>query len=223
MTASRHLPAMVAAVLLAGSGVVHGVWTERWAADETAHRAAEALDRMPSSVGDWVGEEAALSEPEVRFAELAGYALRHYRHVPTNRTITVLVMCGDPGPISVHPPTACYKGAGYRIAGNVRRCSISSSMSDNRFVRDTFQVADFRKPPSAGFGQVRIFWAWSADGQWTAPDNPRLAFAGAPALFKLYVTSEMDNASKPDEKSTAEAFLQQLLPQLRTTVFAPSP
>ena len=62
--------------------------------------------------------------------------------------------------------------------------------------------------------QLRIWWAWNDGKGWRAPDYPRLAFGGAPALFKMYVVEEA--ALKSD---ASEEFLRVLLPALDEALF----
>ena len=216
---SRQLPGAVALLLILSSGVVHGVWTNRWSTEQAVSVAAEALDVMPLAVGDWEATDETLNTADVQLAELSGYVLRQYAQPYNGRTVSVLLMCGPPGPVAVHPPTACYRGAGYQMQANPRHHSISSSETGPA-LRDSFLVADFQKSTAVDFRQTRIFWAWSADGHWSVPEHPRIAFAGIPALFKLYVTCDTESGDEPVKGSDAESFLQQLLPELRATVFA---
>ena len=44
---------------------------------------------------------------------MTGYLLRTYTHRISGETFQVLLVCGKPGPTSLHPPDVCYQGAGY--------------------------------------------------------------------------------------------------------------
>jgi hypothetical protein len=69
----------------------------------------------------------------------------------------------------------------------------------------SYFVAEFEKKTPTTFERHRVRWAWTTDGTWTAPDNPRLAF-GFPAareLFKLYVVTAVPfDAAEKNEPDT---------------------
>jgi hypothetical protein len=58
-----------------------------------------------------------------------------------------------------------------------------------------------------------VRWAWTTDGAWIAPDNPRWQFAGqlrAPVLYKVYVATplpETDGDESPEDDATTKAFV----------------
>ena len=67
--------------------------------------------------------------------------------------------------------------------------------------------------------QLHIFWAWSATGDWQAPDNPRLTFARAPLLYKLYVLREGTTDGERLEEDSCKEFIKRLLPELEQCLF----
>lgn len=214
------LPLLIGTLLLVGSGLVHGMWTGRWQSAESLARAASAVDLVPKTIGDWdTVRETEVSDEEKKVAELAGSLARQYRNRRTGDVVSLLLMCGKPGPISVHPPTACYTGLGYQQVGSTRthRCSTGEQET---LARHEFQTAQFASPKRGDSLQPRIYWSWSVNGVWHVPDNPRLSFAGGPALFKIYVAFESDDVTKSKVKLPPERFLEELLPVLREHVFA---
>ena len=40
----------------------------------------------------------------------------------------------------------------------------------------------FKKEEGTGTQYLRVFWTWSYDGRWIAPDLPRVAFVGQPGV-----------------------------------------
>src|SRR5437016_2756938 len=94
------LPAAVAAVIVI-QGFVHGLWSGRWGASDELNRAAARLDRIPNAIGDWRGKPEQLGEKEVEMAGYTNYVLRRYES-PGGHTVTVLIGCGRPGPLSLH-------------------------------------------------------------------------------------------------------------------------
>jgi hypothetical protein len=65
---------------------------------------------------------------------------------------------------------------------------------------------------------VRICWAWSANGKWTAPVYPELSFVRG-TLYKLYVVSD-ESEKVPNDDAQLVDFLTQLLAMLQTSLFA---
>src|SRR5829696_5002011 len=100
----RFLPAVVALSLVAAYGVFEGLWTERWGPSANAGVVVERLAAVPLTVGEWEAQELTLSPREVEKAEISGYLSRQYVHRPTGNTLTVLLVCGRPGPVSLHTP-----------------------------------------------------------------------------------------------------------------------
>jgi hypothetical protein len=187
---AQKLATMTALVLIISSGIVHGVWTNRWSAEDQTSAAVKALQKLPASIGNWDAADLTLTDAEIKHAELSGYVLRQYQHEHTQRSVSLLLMCGQPGPVAVHAPTACYLGAGYRMVGNPLRHSVAPEADQGQTAFDSFFVASFRRNSPVEADHTRIFWAWSTDGNWSNPDHPRVAFANAPALFKLYLIGQ---------------------------------
>lgn len=175
----------VAGVMMLGAGFAHGVVTNRWSPVDIHTDAASKLDNLPTQIGDWESRDEELNAEAVRIAELTGYVHRQYVNHRTNQHVSLLLMCGRPGPISVHPPTACFRGAGYQQIGK----TIQKTINPNESSRHVFRSADFDMPESLKPDHPRIYWAWSNDGNWQSPGNPRTHFAGAQILYKLYVTT----------------------------------
>lgn len=217
----KIIPAIVATVLISASGFVHGMWTGRWRSSDVSMKATSSLNAIPERFGDWlmVGE-SALSDEEKKVAESAESISRRYRNQRSGDIASVLLMVGKPGPLSVHPPTACYAALGYQQIGTagIYVCEIPGSDGISR--RHLFQKAQFVSPKNTELVQPQVYWGWSADGSWSCPDNPRLAFVGASKLFKLYVAYESNGSSKSKRQNPAECILNELLPVLSKFVFA---
>ena len=216
---SNFIPSIVALVAIIASGVVHGTMTHRWDQSDEAKAAADRLQLLPSTLGHWESTDGKIDPESARIAGLTGYCYRRYEHSRTGETVTMVLMCGSPGPVSVHPPTACYSDAGYELIGTPEDYLVEFQPDDADAYFDKFLVADFRKPDELAADQARIFWTWSADGNWQTPDNPRLAFASAGALYKLYVTEDVPIGANDIEGSASERFLRVVLPELRNSVF----
>ena len=206
---TRHFAApLMAVVLIAGSTIVHGRWTHRWDDSGELETATAAMQSLPDRFGSWtLLEDLSKSDEELAVAEANGCLFRRYRNRDTKEVVTVLMLCGRPGPISVHPPTACYRARGYRMTRGPMPASIDSH---------GFRLAEFQNPASITGDRVAILWGWSHDGDWSAPSNPRVAFAGQPFLEKLYVTWSRDRDERPLDESVPSEFLAEFLPVART-------
>lgn len=173
--------------------------------------AVQRLDAIPQTIGFWDSTDNTLSQREIDVAGIEGYIRREYRNSATGYTINLTILCGQSGPMSVHPPTACFEGVGYTLASGPSVTSAKST--DSGFVYE-FNKSSFRQGDAAVPEIVRVFWAWAPDGEWEAPANPRFAFRGQPYLYKIYVTDR----GLEDHNNTAlpqiEAFLKDALPTI---------
>src|SRR5262245_13026212 len=112
---TRLLPALLALALVVAYGVAEGTWTGRWVPAAAPHEAAARLADVPTTLGDWQGKDQTLDHRVAAQAELSGSLLRYYTHKTTGETLTVLLVCGRPGPVSVHTPDVCFVGSGYAL------------------------------------------------------------------------------------------------------------
>jgi hypothetical protein len=197
--------------LVLGYGYLEGRWTHRWQPSRQLERAAGRLDKLPLHVGNWEGEEHQLDPRQVAKGEISGYKMRHYTQRTTGKAVSMLLVCGRPGPMSLHTPEVCYPGAGFRQQDEPRREKIAGTAE--------FWVARFHKPDAPDPEALRIYWGWTTGGTWKAPDHPRLAFASAPGLYKLYVIEPLHPLQEKQEYLAPE-FLKDLLPELERHLFS---
>jgi hypothetical protein len=66
---------------------------------------------------------------------------------------------------------------------------------------------------------LRLFWSWSGDGSWQAPDYPHRTFARYPFLYKLYVIRPLIKPDEPLAGDPCQEFLGLLLPELKKSLF----
>ena len=67
--------------------------------------------------------------------------------------------------------------------------------------------------------RLHVVYAWNAGMGWTAADNPRFSFAGHSRLFKLQMATPIPAETKAHD-AASQRFLQDLLPELDSTLFA---
>jgi hypothetical protein len=214
---TRTLPLIVAAAVLLVSGILHGVWTDRWKAAEEPARFADRLAQVPRVIGDWEsGESQELDAKRVEMAQLSGYLLRNYENRRDRSHVSLLIVAGRSGPVATHPPDICYVGSGFALAAPPTRFPLQTAAPGQP---SEFWAAKFRKGDDAAPSQLRILWAWSGGGPWQAPDTPRLVFARYPALYKLYLVRPLTNADEPLDRDPCLDFLRTLLPELQRSLF----
>lgn len=213
------LSGLTAAVLiLFVSGLVHGFWTQRWGQSRKLEEAAARLAAVPLALGEWQGEAVELDSEAVAHSGLAACWMRTYRHAQRDRQVSVLLMCGRPGPTSVHTPEWCYSGAGYEMTAPPVQQTVTAG--DGSLAE--FWMARFVKPEAAEPSHLRIFWSWNAAGAWQAPKYPRLTFGRYPALYKLYLIRNESPSEQKSEDDPSLEFMRVLLPELGR-VLASSP
>jgi hypothetical protein len=210
MTLKTILPAIVFAAVALGAGIAQGIYSERWIAASTVDDAVKLIDNIPATIGDWQGTQKPLDASDLARAGIKGHYYYNYVDSRTGAALEVFLVCGRPGPISVHTPDICYAGAGYQTDGDpqIQLVDLGQGISQQLW------SAKFRKPNSLNAPQLEIFWTWSAGDGWSAPENPRFAFAKNHALYKLYVIRHVSPRDKESSKEIYKDFLKSLLPAL---------
>lgn len=180
-----------AIVLLTAGGVVHGMWTHRWAERMPGQGGEDLLARITDPVGEWKPgdffEIKAINVPDK-----TQIVSRRFLHEKSNRSLVVSLSSGVPGVVAAHTPDVCYLGSGYKLKNTVTKDSVSLPGGGTA----AFYVADFQKTTATVSETVRVRWCWSSDGPWEAPEYPRLYYARRqlqlPVLYKLYIVNVVD-------------------------------
>lgn len=202
----RSLPLLVGIAAVAAAAFDSGRHSGRWGTSEEMTVVAERLHNVKSEIGDWRSEPEKLDARQLEVAGVESYESRLYVNRKTGARVRILLICGRPGPISVHEPTICYTSAGYGQSGGIEKLALGD---------DVFKVGKFVKG-APDPDSLRILWAWTTDGRWTAPDNPRRTFGrGTDALMKLYVIRQLGPEDATATQDSAEALLGDLLPELK--------
>ncbi|HYV35441.1 MAG TPA: exosortase-associated EpsI family protein [Gemmataceae bacterium] len=208
---------ITATVLIVGFGIWEANWTGRFSLSNEPKIAADKMSSVPLTIGDWTGTARDLAPRQVARAEMTGYLLRTYVN-SKSEAIQVLLVCGRPGPTSLHPPNVCYQGAGYQLmAAPVKHTITGPSPNET----NDFWMAGFQKT-GPNVDPLRIFWAWTATGAWAASDNPRWTFGSQHFLYKLYIIRALPRLDEPLENDPAIEFMREFLPELRKSLFSPA-
>ncbi len=207
---TRTHATVVALLLLLAGGLLHGLCAERWTPSPLLEEAVARVAQVPLEIGDWQGKAESDDVESFDMAGARGYWTRIYTHRRSGTRVLVILMCGRPGRMAVHTPEVCYRGAGYDMPDDATRQPLETG--------GAFWTAIFSKPADMNSG-LRLFWAWSTDGTWEAPANPRWQFRGQPFLYKLYVAHDLAGADAGPAGDAGAEFLRPLLPALQQALF----
>jgi len=218
----KPLPVLVAVALLVFSGLVHGLWTNRWHGSDALAKAVARVDHVPLTAGAWKGSPLGPpDEDPAAFAKAGavGYWMRRYVNQKDGSQVTAILMCGQHSAIAVHPPEVCYTASGYEVIEPPAPFLVKSAPGVTTPAE--FRTSVFATSRNeAGAKRLRIFWSWNATGEWLAPaGDARWTFRGAPFLYKLYVVHDITGAAGPPEGDPGVAFLSCLVPELQNALF----
>lgn len=206
-------PIAVAVVLLGLTTFVQGQWSERWVKIDSAvvKRWSGHMARIPLTIGDWEGSDAQkASEAEKRIAKFEEERPLNYHEKHSGANVHVALVCGLGRNVSVHTPEKCYLAAGYTLGEQPGRHTIT--LADG--TKAEFYTAIFIKERPEGIERLRIFWAWNDGSGWDAPAWPKVAYARAPALYKMYLICPMPRHDTKITDLPVEEFAKQFLPLL---------
>jgi hypothetical protein len=210
----KILVILSAGIVLIASGVVHGVWTDRWSEQTDLVETADRLERLPMTIGAWHGTTVEMEkDPNTG---LAGMVARRYVHAKTGKAVTLFLACGRAGAVCTHTPDVCYAGSGFEVEKPMRFALPSTTAQ----APPEFWTARFVRERATGRTNLRIFWSWHDAQTWKVADNPRLSFAGEKILYKLYLIREMVQTDEPIEGDACVEFMQDVLPSFRSSVLA---
>ncbi len=207
VTRRRHLGLIVLLLAITlVTGAVHGRLTQRWGPVPDLLAAARHLESFPQQFGDWqLLKMEPIDESTIQMLSCAGYVNRQYVNRKTGQTVSVAIMLGPSGPISVHTPEVCYSSRAYSIKDPRKPISISDSEGQSH----TFWNLSFRtNTPSTE--QLRVYYAWYGKRGWEASTSPRFEFAGRALLFKLQIAS-LGPAVPRDQQDPCAEFLAAML------------
>lgn len=191
--------------LVVCGALVNGAVTQRWNVFATDADLTGRLHALEVRFEDWAPTEVPTEMP---LHERSTATSRRYQS-PAGRVASVSFISGIPGSVATHTPDVCYPGSGYKTLRGMRKEPFTTpdGRASERY------VADFEKRTQTRVDRVRVRWAWTTDGAWTAPDNPRWQFAGqlrSPALYKVYVATPLpdaDESESPEDDATTKAFV----------------
>jgi hypothetical protein len=210
----RMLTFAAGLVVVIASGWVYGAWTQRWQKSANLEARAAKLRELPDDFGPWKGEPAELDADALAMVGAEGWWVRRFRDERNGATLLAIILCGRPGPLSVHKPETCYGGAGYESESPAIKYTPADLKGSECW------TGKFQEPRTGG-NELRIFWSWYGEDGWRASDNPRWDFARLPALYKLYVVRQTAGRAQQLDDDPAADFLRRLLPEAARVLSEP--
>jgi hypothetical protein len=206
---------LVGATLL--GGIIHGRMNRRWGGRQELPELAARLKELPTEIGPWhMRAEQPLAPAAEAMLECAGYVSRQYENRKTGEVVTMAVLLGPAGPISVHTPDVCYSSQEYTI----RQAPEQTQFGANEGSHDELFSTTLQST-RLDAGYLRVYYGWSAGGPWSAPPDARFAFAGRPYLYKLQVAGSLSSPVAEKASDPCLNFIKELLPVVRQYLVEP--
>ena len=201
------------------AGWMHDNMTDRWGPKTSLSTAAQRLTRpLPDRLGNWqLRRENEISDDVTRVLQCPAYVSRVYEHAETGDIVSVALLLGPSGPIAVHTPEVCYSSRDYSIASERKETPIvDGDGNSHTFWEVTVQSKEIDS------SSLRVFYGWTRGTGWEAARSPRFAYGGAPYLYKLQLSCDVQRGAAPTDFDPCDDFLSQFLPQIRSRLIDPA-
>lgn len=219
------IPAIVIVVLLFLQMVPYRklTWQTREATPEQKEF-ARRLGTVPLEFGDWKSEPANINQRELEASAATGcYARDFTNRYDPEKKIEVFIVCGHPQDVTIHTPDRCYKASGFKEDDEARKFPVDYGKEYGKDV--AFFWTNRYKAGTEAEGQqsLRVFWSFSDDGIWLAPNFARLTLGRSPAIYKIYAIAPLKSGkNEQPEESPCKDFLREFLPLLNASLFPPA-
>jgi hypothetical protein len=214
----KKSPILTAFLALVLTGLLHGRITNRWGRSDNLEAAVGKLEHLPLSAGDWDGTLLELNTDPAATKGMGAYVGARFVNRLTGDAMSITLICGRAGPLSLHPPTICLPSHGH-----TQKSPLVKTQVPWKGCRQAaeFMVADFGRPVGSLEEGVHVYWSYSHNGDWVVPENPRVTWARERAVFKLYVARPSMRADSPLEEDPTLPFVRAYLPELEKVLFGP--
>lgn len=221
MTKMQLILAGVIGVVAIGGAYTQGTITDRWS-NEVSQRLGVFTDRLtgvPAEIGDWTSTDTQVNERQFEASHCHGCISRVYENSEGQR-VNVFLVSGKAIHVTQHSPDWCYVAAGYEM----RKDPVVYGFDVDGITRPEFLHADFERITSTENTKLRILWSFTEDGRWTGSKLASYAFAGKPALYKVYLIADINeqNASSLADGPIV-AFAKEFLPAIEPVLFPEGP
>jgi hypothetical protein len=200
-----------------GGAILQGRMTDRWE-DEVSEKLAtytQRLEGVPTQIGDWTSQETQVNERQFAASHCHGRISRVYRN-SKGQTVNVFLVSGKALHVTQHSPDWCYVAAGYEM----KKDPVVYGFDVDGIQRPEFLHADFQKFTATETTRLRILWSFTEEGKWSASKLATYAFAGKPALYKVYLITEVNDQNGSSlADGPAVAFAKEFLPAIEPILF----
>lgn len=211
---------LLTTVLTIAAGVVQGTLSNRWGASDSLRQAGDKLVTFPEKFKSWEMTKAdGLEKEAIDQLQPAGYFHRIYVNRNTGAAVSVTVLLGQSGPISVHTPEICFGSRNHQQVGERQKIAISDKDGDNTIWKTTFRLSSVDAP------MQNIYYGWSTGEHWIAAENPRFSYATKPFLYKIQLASQVPASKFKHNDPTNDPgfqFLTDCLPVLHSYLQHPA-
>jgi hypothetical protein len=209
---------ILVAALTVLSGVLQGNMRNRWGPSADVLSAANKLVEIPSQFADWrLQSSGELDESASKMLECAACIVRNYENRATGDVVSVTLLLGPPGPISVHTPEICFGSRNFKSMGKRQLTSIRRADGSD----DELWMLDYKANNLRG-DLLRICYAWTVGDRWSATKDPRFQFAAQPYLYKIQLSAHLLPGVITESQDPCHKFLQDFLPVARKYLIEPS-
>lgn len=188
----------------------------------TAAELAQRFEQVPMVVGEWEAKgDLEVSKDIRQRAGAVGHVSRMYKNADGDEVVLWLIV-GHPRDVVRHTPDICYPSQGFRQLKEAvpHEFKLESSPDGSEAAQAEFWTAAFNREANRQETTERVFWAWSVDGDWEAPKNPRYHFpASYRALFKMYFTVRETESNAGAALSPANDFAEVFIPAVNPILF----
>ena len=211
------IPVFLGFVALVGVTAAQGVLTGRWVgknvSEELRQNATRLESSFPKEFGAWKMVAETQADPaQLKVAGAVGHISREYQNSETGARVGVFVVCATPSDASGHTPDRCYPSAGFEIAEQEHRETITL---EDGGTAEAFS-GSFKKPGES----LRIFWTYAVTGKWIAPQIARIELANNASVFKIYAIIDETAMPRGEGSRMGLQFLSDLIPEFDRVIFS---
>ncbi len=217
-----YAPVAVTVVLIAGLTYWEGIYSDRFVSSSVdAAEFGKRFAKVPSKIGDWVGEDRPEDAATLEVAGAVSHVSRRYVNSETTAKVDLWLIVGHARDVCRHTPDICYPSHGFAQLGNTVKQRIEVPGEEPA----TFFTAKFRDESEQGGEVVRVFWAWNGNrpdkdqDDWEAPDYQKQHFGNNRALYKMYFTASMKDKDEPVSDNAAIEFGKLMIPVVNRALF----
>lgn len=196
-------------------GILDGQRRFRWGTDSELVELASRLEDFPKQIGEWrCASDTLIDKSANSQLQPITYINRVYVNDASQMQASVFILLGPTGPTAVHTPDICFSSRDFSILQKRQIVSVDpANLSPSKCYETRFQSRD------ASGTYLKSWYAWTIDGNWQAPDNPRYFFSGSRFLFKIQVVVHYPDVESMEDDKIMDQFLAEIEKSLRIKVF----